>query len=751
MADASALSSVTEVVWRHAQGTGWYLFIGLALAVCWWGWRAYGLRASGVLGTLARLARCGALLGLVAVLADPVVITTTTTTTPGRILVVVDDSASMSRADLPGEQSRTALVTDLAAALAINPTTATADIDWFTISDTVEPLDPAAAITADGSRSPIGDRLEQLALARSPDLVVLLSDGRVTAGSQLAASAARLAQANVPKAGVWVLASGGEAVEPELRLVDAEAPSDVARGERQPIRARLASRALAGQPAIVTLRLGERELDRQELVLPSSDDPGDLVESEFTLEASIDEVGSHRLQLTVEHAGQPPLSDTLELNVSVIERSLQVLILAHRPRYENRYLLEALRRDRTVTVHAYLADGGWRRWGDARSGPEQLPTDPESLRGYDAVIVGDIAADALAGNVPRDLTRAVRRDGVGLLWLPGSTGGITSLAGTDLGELIPAQLDERAVAGYRRDQPRRASATRAAEARNLLVPEGRDWSSLPPLRGALDLRPEAVAAGAEVLLVDQDQRPLVIIRPYDAGRVALVGVDDTWRWRRGVDDRYLHRFYSELLRYLAASRSPDGVRWRLVASPTRALPGETVRLGLAPDATTLDPADLPESVAVGITGSDGTTQVVRLRREPDDLGFSASLPAPQPGRWQVAPSGATNLPGAAVPTIDLVVLEPADEQRDPRRDLVALTELADGTGGETVAWPAIFADPDQAADYNPAVDLVSRLPATSRSRRDATVTALWDRWWVLAVIVGLLAIDWSIRRASRLP
>jgi hypothetical protein len=43
------------------------------------------------------------------------------------------------------------------------------------------------------------------------------------------------------------------------------------------------------------------------------------------------------------------------------------------------------------------------------------------------------------------------------------------------------------------------------------------------------------------------------------------------RWRRGVGDRFLHRFHSQLLRFAAANHRGDRRSWRLAATKFRNL------------------------------------------------------------------------------------------------------------------------------------------------------------------------------------
>ena len=44
---------------------------------------------------------------------------------------------------------------------------------------------------------------------------------------------------------------------------------------------------------------------------------------------------------------------------------------------------------------------------------------------------------------------------------------------------------------------------------------------------------------------------LIVQQSYGLGRVLYVGLDSTWRWRKGVGDAYHHRFWGQVARWAA--------------------------------------------------------------------------------------------------------------------------------------------------------------------------------------------------------
>lgn len=704
-----------------------WAYAGAALVLAWWVWRRYGPAPAGTAGVVAKTCRAAAMVALVGLVAGPSWRLVEQEVTAGHLAVAIDRSLSMARHDGPGGAPRLVAATALYRALAADTDPERLRLSWHLVGGGVEPVNAEAVpgLEASGEASPLGRELATLGQEVAPDLLVVVSDGRVSTGPTLEAAARRLRDAGVE---VWSLAVGSEAIDPELRLDDVRGPAEVALDERQPFELVIGGRALPNEPLRLRLELGDRLLDQRELPSPASGDDLAQVELRGVLEAVLSEPGEHRLRFTVE---QGPLSATVTRTVRATERKLRVLLLAHRPRYELRYLRAALDRDPTVTLAAYLADGRWRRWGD---GPERIPLSPGELAPIDAVILGDLPPDALPPTAQEALVTAVREGGTGFLWLPGETGATAGFRSTPLGQLLPVRLGgaDTIARGYLSDRPIQPRRTEAARSRGLLEPEEGAWSDLPALRGAAAV--DGLRGNAQALIEDGEGRPLVVSADYGNGRAVFLAVDDTWRWRRQVGDIHLHRFHSLLLRHVSARRNLNRAPWRIEATPARVRPGGRVVLSVLAHGTPPDGDALPDRVVVVAERDDGRELWLPLERSGESPGWRTDLPAPAVGSWNLRL--AEGLPPRTVTGTEVTVLPPLGEFRDPRRDRPALAALAEGTGG---------------ALYDTAAELVAALPSLARERELEERRPLWDGWWSLAVVVLLLAVEWSIRRLSRLP
>ena len=724
----------TDFHWEHT-GAPWHVLAYLALAalLAWWGWRRYGLAPLGLAGRIARLCRVAALVLLVAMIAGPAWRTSATTVVPGRVLIAVDRSASMTRTDTPDRRPRLAVAGDLAGELGAVAAARHLALDWQSVGGLAGAIDPAllarGEVAATGATSPLSEELLRLIDGARYDLVLLVSDGRVTAGAGLEAAASALRAKDVP---VLALASGGDAIEPGLWIDGLVVNESAALNEGEPVLVRLGGRALGDAPVTVRLLVDGKLLATKEVSAAGGEpaDPAATRAFEAALEAEYAKEGTAVLRVEAE---QGALKDARELRIEVAERKLQVLILDSRPRYELRYLREALRRDHTIEVHAYLSEGKrWRRWSE--KGPsDHLPLSAGEARDYDVILLGDLGPDAFSDEQQLAIDGAVRKHASGLVWMLGETGATAGFTKTKLGALLPTRLPpaETIARGYLDNQPRRLSRTPGAEARRLFESGAVPWDRLPELLGGAPAGEPL--PGAEPLMQDQDGQPVVIARDYPPGRAVLIAVDDTWRWRRNVGDAYLQRFHGQLLRYAAAGRRHSAKTWRLVAQPRRAVPGEVVTLNLAPIGP--PPENGPERAVATLTAADGTQQVVTLTAVPGGAGFTARLPAPAVGSWRLAAIDGPN--PREIEESELEVFPPASEVRDPRADRPALDALARGTGGR------VFTD---------AKALVAALPDVRKDRIETLPPrGLWDNAWALAAVVALLAIEWGLRRVNRLP
>lgn len=733
---ASSNQADVQFVLEHASENWHYLaWIILAIVVCVIAMRRYGPPPPGIWGVISRSCRIIALAVVIFMLAGPAWQTTEHHTQPGQVSIAVDLSASMQRDDTPDGTPRLAQAHALYQAINNREEAPNNTYNWKSICANGVAIDIDKLrndqLQAAGNTSRLARELLHIAANNQQDVLILISDGRSTDERELESIAAQLRERGIE---VLILATGSDAINPELDIVEVIGNRDVARGERQPFIVNVSTRGLIGKE----LSLSISNSDGEELNSSTAAVDGDekqnarLISTEIPIDAVLHEEGDQQLHFTVE--GPDGLRSTISLQVRVSERKLRVLMLAHHPRYEMRYLRNALDRDHTVEIHSYLADGRWRRWGPDRFGPGTLPLQASELKDYDAVILGDLSSISLSMPAQENLVRSVRQFGLGLIWIPGERGGIAEFRGTALGKLIPAALPDRdsIQRSYLKGVVHEVSVTEIGE--QFLNPGAVAWEDLPNLIGNCPFGDQdEMTKGTQVLMTGADDTPLIISRPYSSGRVTLIGIDDTWRWRKDVGDFYLHRFHSALLRYTSSGRQLHRKPWLINTTPSRARLGEAVQINVSPSGPVTDAATLPESVTLSMQRND-EEKIIRLHRAPNDNSYGISTSFFQAGNWQL--EMLDGLSPSDVRNDELTILSATAENSDPRLDRPALERLASATGG------SIFTDP---------VTLAKAIPDRQRRRSERRNETAWDSMWFLIIVASLFCVEWAMRRHFRLP
>lgn len=236
---------------------------------------------------------------------------------------------------------------------------------------------------------------------------------------------------------------------------------------------------------------------------------------------------------------------------------LRVLLVESQPRWEYRYLKNALLRDRHIAVQTVLltSDPGFvQEHTDGLSPLAALPA-PARLRDYDVIVLGDVARleDRLYPGAFVALGAAVDA-GAGLVVIDGEGSG-AAWQRTALGPLLPVRFDEGpGVAGQ--FQVARTAAGEAHPALQLDADAAEDrrlWTSLPDLHWHAAAR-ESTSDAQVLAHHPETARPLVATRRQGQGTVVWLGVDETWRWRAGVGDRFTSRVHGQLIRLASLGR-----------------------------------------------------------------------------------------------------------------------------------------------------------------------------------------------------
>ncbi len=599
----------------------------------------------------------------------------------------------------------------------------------------VEPFSSTLDKPAEGTdiNAALLKALEQHPRLRS---LVLISDGDWNTGSAPAQAATQLRMRGAP---VFAVPAGVETRLPDVWVSSFDAPTFGVDGKPMRIPFVIESSLPREQPVTLEMTTSTGEVVTKDITLPAM---GKVQDSLVWKPA---ETGDVKLTLKVPTVPgeRYPDNNSMEAPVSIRKEELKVLIIESFPRWEYRYMRNAMERDPGVKLNTLLFHPGLEKMGAGRGYLDAFPK-PEELTKYDVVFIGDVGMQdgQLSEDQCDQIKRLVRDQAAGLVFLPGFHGNEATLVQSPLADLYPVVLDDTQPKGWGSAAPGRFALTDAGQRSLLTKLEDSDeasahvWSTLPGFQWyAPALRAKA---GTEVLATHSSETtafgrvPMIVAKTFGSGKILFMGSDGAWRWRRGVEDKYHYRFWGQVVRWMAYQRNmASGGSLRLFYSPDRPRTGEVLTL----NANALSPSGEPlrdATVIAQIAAPSGKTSSVRLISAGEEAWglFSGSFIPAEPGEHKVrltcAESGAPldstiSIQGAAREIIG----------RPARYDV--LREIALLTRGKLM--PSVQPD-----------DIVKAIAALPEPEMEERRLLLWAHPYWAGFILLLLAIFWAGRK-----
>jgi hypothetical protein len=591
------------------------------------------------------------------------------------------------------------------------------------------------ALSGSDLEAPLSEILEKQNNLRA---VVLLSDGDANIGKPPVAAAQKMRLRGVP---LFPIPVGAQTRLPDLDILSASAPSYGIVGENVQIPFTVRSSLDRQVRTIVRLRDENGREHTKDIILPPN------AETYDSILWRIEKEGASTLDLSIPVADGEliAVNNTRKFNITGRPEKIRVLVIESQPRWEYRFLRNALSRDPGVELscllfHPALGIGGGKDY--IKAFPEKL----EDLAKFDVIFIGDVGVnpDQLTKNQCALIRGLVENQASGVIFMPGSLGNQFSLLDTDLSDLMPVVLDDAHRNGFGETLSSPLSLTTEGRG-SLLTMLGSNeqenpeiWRRLP---GFYWHAPVIKAkGGTEVLAVHGNRRgkfgpiPLLVTKPAGNGKVLFMGIDSAWRWRRGVEDLYHYRFWGQVARWMSYQRNmAAGQRVRLFFTPEHPEPGATVAI----NANAFDPNGAPldkGGVAIDLTAPDGRTQRIELRKNESAWGaFSGRFKVDLPGAWKIraTASGAEDKPLETTLIAQGVDIEKTGQPARPE----LLDEMARVSRGRSI-------QPAQLAD------LVREITALPEPRPQETRIPLWSHWATLTALITLLGLFWTGRKLN---
>jgi hypothetical protein len=599
------------------------------------------------------------------------------------------------------------------------------------------PFAKAAADTIAGTDidSALSDTLKQHDNLRA---VIMLSDGDHNLGQPPVAAAQKMRVRGIP---LFAMPIGSTQRMPDIEILTVAAPSYGIVGENVQIPFTIRSSLDREVRTVIRMRDEKGNEQSKNIVIPPNAETYDSLLWRIRKEGA----STLELSLPVHERERIATNNTRKFSIAGRPEKIRVLVVESLPRWEYRFLRNALSRDPGVELscllfHPTLGPGG---------GPHYIssfPSKPEDLAPYDVIFLGDVGIgnNQLTKEQCTLIRGLVENQASGVVFLPGSRGNQFSLLDTDLADLMPVVLDDTQRNGIR--DPLAAPLTLTSEGRSSLLTllgENEEenpeiWQQLPGFHWHAAVI--KAKAGAEVLAVHGNSRskfgaaPLLVTKSAGNGKVLFMGIDSAWRWRRGVEDLYHYRFWGQVARWMSYQRNmAAGKRVRMFFNPERPQPGDTVTL----NANAFEPDGSPlrdGGVSVDLSSPDGRSQRLSLEKLESTWGsFSGRFKVDQPGTWKVR---VTNHNDESNPLETSLIAQGSEIEKtgQPARPEV-LEEITRITRGRII-------QPDQIPS------LINEINALPQPHPIISRTPLWSHWATLTALISLLATFWTARKLS---
>ncbi|MFT6865162.1 MAG: hypothetical protein ACJAVK_003736 [Akkermansiaceae bacterium] len=589
------------------------------------------------------------------------------------------------------------------------------------------------------SGTDINDALvDVLAAGRNLRAAIFIGDGDWNLGTSPVAAAQQFRLKNAP---LYTLATGSNKRVPDLELVAVNAPTYGIVDENVQIPFTIESSLARDVRTQVRIKSDSGEERFKDITIRANATHYD------SILWRVEKKGATTLKLSFPFANGELIENNNERDfvVSGKPESIRVLVIESLPRWEYRFIRNALSRDPGVTVDCLLLPPDLGK-GDGPDYIQEFPEKLEDLQKYDVVFVGDIGIGdgQLTVEQANLIAGLVKNQASGVVFIPGPAGNQFTLAQSDLGDLIPVKLDDNDKDGF----------AESIETMMRLTPEGE--KSLLTMLGDSEVQNETIwrnlpgfywqapvvraKAGSTILAENEARRnqwgrlPIVVTSRAGSGKVLYMAIDSAWRWRRGVEDLYHYRFWGQVARWMSYQRNmAAGERIRLFYTPERPKPGDFV--SLAANAFDASGAPLNEGVLqVDLIAPNKEITRIELPKKDGSWGrFTGQFKISQPGEWNLK----TFIPDEPTAFVEAKIISQTDSIEKTGRParFEVLQEMAKVSRGRLVT-PAKLDD------------LVKEIKALPEPQPLVDSIKLWAHWLAPTILVILLAIFWIGRKLN---
>ena len=529
--------------------------------------------------------------------------------------------------------------------------------------------------------------------------------------------------------------------EPDVRIEAVTTPRRVVVGWQSELRAIVSGQGTRGQAIAVRLGKDGAVIDEQPAQLPQL---GGSREITFALQHP--EEGTFVYSVVA-----PPLPGETHTNdnfhvvsIQVVDARNQLLYIEGTPRWESKYLSRALKASDQVTPLVFIRGPNQKFMTIGPRGSITADMTSAELANFKIVVIGNLDAEELGDARARNLVTFVDNGG-SLVLLGGEKGwGVNGFIKTPLKALVPVrQHDMNVVEGK---YP--VILTGVGRGHPAFAGDSDLWDALPSILSYIPGTDLSAIAEALVVVEDEGvQQPLIVSQRYGQGKVLAIMTDSLWRWSLGSAQARgtpYQRFWEQLLVWLLPSEEAvDGHKVDVFADHDEAFLGERInfsaRLGEQfPQAVESvvckimgpDQRVLPFQMAAGRIATSGSSAFI---------GYASTYDAEAPGLHKVVVEVHSHGEKYESEELTFFVRSYTPESVPRPANVDVLKTLSRSSGGR-------FFDNPQDLDR-----VLRELNVKQEEEESVTYASLWQTPLLISCLIGLLIVEWIVRRIRNLP
>jgi hypothetical protein len=653
-----------------------------------------------------------------------------------KLAVLLDTSASMATRDLGNDSRLGAALRTLTNASTLAALSKDFVLDIRRFDREAHPADLAQLRT----NVPAGDATDlgkavmsaasELGETKAQAGVLVISDGRATTPDTLEAAQLALAR-SVP---LWTWTLGGPVPRHDLWVETASAEALAFSGAEAELAATLHEVGYPNRSFKVDILRGEQVIDTKE-VLPDTNGTA-RVSVRVTAPAAGEQRYVFRVPPQLEEA------DTANNERAVFLRSVgakvRVLVAEAQPSWDTKFLVQALKRDQNVDLTAVYHLNATRNLtivstlgNEERFEVDLFPRSQGQMDQWDIIVLGRGAEGFFDAQTETLLSEFVSRRGGSLVFARGKPYGGRF---QPLAKLEPVAWGNGAAPSVKmrpteagRDNPvfDLGSAGRLDELLERLP-------ALDKVSMTLGEKPLAVVLASAA---SQEGPVLLAYQRYGQGKTLSLNASGLWRWsfrETGQEESEVAygRFWISLLQWLL--------------SGSQFLPGADVALTSArryysseqPMQFLISTRNLDRAIYQPHLTIRGGNQAVEVEPRQRGEAFVAEAGPFAAGTYHITLRNNVGKPAEL--TQDVEVVSASVEKQELSADPETMRKLAEISGGAVV----------KAEDVARMSDVVRRWEAARQIGHRQQ--AVWDRWWWMATMLGLLGVEWWLRRREGL-